>query len=395
MKNITDKEKKVLKLTEREINEIFQLREKLHKHPETAYKEKKTQEILVNFIKKHTGKNTAFSFHKPFRTSFVVEYSVVPGEKYSLFRADMDALPVDEKNCKRKIVSGNPGIMHACGHDIHMSVLAGFILLTARTNPRKNMIFVFQPAEEGAGGAMGLLKTGFFESFDIKSAFALHVSDDFPYGTAASNGSTLFAMPKELDLIFKGKQAHGAMPAKGSDAIASASLFLSEIKKQIAAKLPPTEPVLLHTGKIFGGSARNIVAKECSLFSTLRTPSKKIMDEAVKIIRKTASLSAKLYNGEVEIMERGEYIPVINNPKLFEKLKKAGQNAGIPVKETEMKMVGEDFGFFTDRYPGLLFWLGTAEKNRPPAPLHSPDFYPENRNILNGIRLFNSISEII
>lgn len=395
MKNKTDKDKNILKLTDSEINEIFQLREKLHKYPETAYKEKMTQEILLNFLKKHIGKNAAFSFHKPFRTSIIVQYSVVPGEKYSLFRADMDALPIDEKNCKRQIISKNPGVMHACGHDIHMSVLSGFILLTARTTPRKNILFVFQPAEEGAGGAMGLIKTGFFESFDIKSAFALHVCDDFLSGTAASNGATLFAMPKELDLIFKGKQAHGAMPGKGSDAIASASLFLSEIKKQIAAKIPPTEPVLLHTGKISGGSARNIVAKKCSLFSTLRAPSKETMEKAVEIIKNTAFHSAKLYDGKVEIMERGEYIPVVNNPKLFEKLKKAGKNAGIPVKETGMKMVGEDFGFFTDRYPGLLFWLGTAEDNRPPAPLHSPDFYPGNHNILNGIRLFNSISEII
>jgi N-acetyldiaminopimelate deacetylase len=370
---------------------LFDMRKKLHETPELSFEEKETSLIIKKFIMDTVGENNSFEIHSPFKTSVVVEYrGGKNGDPFILFRADMDALPVEE-NGTNKYVSKNCGTMHACGHDVHMTVLCGLIAETYDKLPDRNILFVFQPGEEGAGGAKQMMETGFFDKYNVKAAFALHVTDALDLGEVGSNGDVLFAIPKEIDVVFKGSSGHAAYPEKGNDAIAAASSFLSNVEHRIRKVINPTETFLAHFGKITGGKARNIIADEVKIEGTLRALDRKIMDKGTQEISKAAEIAASYFGCQSESKVLGEYLEVRNSPDLFEILKKVCSEHGVKCVEKKAELVGEDFCYFTDRYPGLLFWIGTKLPGKEPEQLHSASFFPDDQVIPLGIKVMWSV----
>lgn len=369
-----------------EILLLNELREKLHKCPELSLQEYKTQQIIEAFILKVTADSSFFKIFKPFHTSLVVEYKNGRDLPFKLARADMDALPVTE--CEtNSIVSENKGVMHACGHDVHMTILCGLILKTAQELPESNLLFVFQPGEEGAGGAKKMIETGFFDNYRIDSVYALHVTDDHETGEVASNGNVLFAIPREVDLVFKGRQAHAAYPEKGNNALAAAASFLVNIEHVLRKSLNPTGIFLAHFGKITSGTARNIIAETAEIEGTLRAFKSDVMMQGSEIIEKTAVDCAAAFGCFAEMKVLGEYVEVRNAPELFQKLKTVSGKKGVKCIEKEGELVGEDFGYFTQKWPGILFWLGSGKKDYERKPLHSQEFCPSNDIIPTGIEV--------
>jgi len=356
-----------------------ELRHKLHANPELTLKEFETTKLIKSQVELLPG----VKVHTPTETGLVVEYTVNNGP-YILFRADIDALPVVEE-------TGVPwastnGAMHACGHDVHTSILYDFLLRVTREKPDQNIIFVFQPAEEGGGGADIMIKTGIFDKFNITKAFALHVTDDFMKGEIASTKGTLFAASNAVSIDFFGKQSHVAFPEKGINAFDGLMLFIQRTKEAVKKS---GKTILFGYGKISSGIARNIVPPTAKFDGTLRAL--KVEDYrwflgemeriAVEVEAETGVKCKLNY-------DNSPYVEVTVDAALYDHLK--------PVLEKKFKFIdcgyrftGEDFGFFSKKYPAFMFWLGTSTGEN--HGLHTPKFLPGDDIIKLGAEVFNTI----
>lgn len=369
-----------------EISQLKELRDCFHKNPELSFCEHKTADIILEYIQgKMAGKNE-FRVFRPFKTSIVLEYKNGGDKKFKIFRADMDALPVKESD-ENPVVSLNAGSMHACGHDVHMTVLCGLIARTTANMPEENILFVFQPGEEGAGGAKGMIDSGCFDKYSVSAAYAFHVTDDHNVGEVASNDNILFAIPKEVNIEFSGKSAHAAFPEKGNDALASAATFLCDIEHKTRKTINPTDIFLAHFGKISSGSARNIVSDEALIEGTLRAFSSEVMNKGMKVIEDCAELCAKKFGCSAQVKTLGEYVEVRNTPELFEKLKMICKKKDMKCIYKNGELVGEDFGYFTKKFSGIMFWVGSNELGNMPESLHSEKFFPSYSAIETGLEV--------
>ena len=361
-----------------------ELRALLHATPERSWDEHETQGIIFDFLQSVVGDDGRFAITKPYKTALLISYKNGGDAPFSLFRADMDALPVTE-DPTNQLQSKKSGMMHACGHDLHMTILARLIEKVKISGIVGNFLFLFQPAEEGAGGAKELLDAAVFDGYTINGACALHVTDDYPMGTIASNDTIFMALPKEIDLIFTGKSSHAAMPHKGNDAIAAAADCLSSIHFQLARKMEPMQLFLFHSGKISGGTARNIVADRCVVEATARALSAAHIEKGIEIIEHAVNASATKFGCHGSVEMRGEYIETVNTPQMYELLVEAAKRAELPLQKVFPTMTGEDFGYFTKKFGGVMFWLGTGEDDREYAPLHAANYCPSSDAIPYGV----------
>lgn len=369
-----------------DLQRLKELRKTLHESPEKSFNEFKTAEIILDFFKEVTKGSPLFTVKRPFLTSIVIDYRNGGDKPYKLFRADMDAICVNEFE-GHEIVSKNPGVMHACGHDIHMTVLCGLLAEVAETLPEKNILFVFQPGEEGAGGARKMIESGVFDKYNIEAAHAIHVNDDFLVGEIASNDNILFAIPREVDIVFEGKTAHAAFPERGHDALAAAADFLCTIEHNVHKNINPTEIFHAHFGKLTSGTARNVVSGYSKIEGTLRSFTSEMMKVGTAIVEETAKRCAESYGCTAKLNILGEYIEVQNTPELYQKLKKAAEKHGIRCIYKKGDLVGEDFGYFSKRWNGILFWLGTRKEGNEPYSLHSNMFFPSFEAVEVALKL--------
>ncbi len=358
------------------------LRRELHQIPELAFNEHQTKALLLKYL----TKLDLIRIHE-FDTNpgILVEYTHGSGS-YKLFRADMDALPIEEKTaCSYE--SKHKGIMHACGHDIHMAILMGLIHSILESKPAQNLLFLFQPAEEGKGGAEAVLAENIVQSFDIHSVYALHVNPHLGLNQVSARAGIFFAIPQEFDVTFHGKAAHVAFPEEGKDALAAGISFYN-VMQGLCQELARDERLIFHIGKLGAGVIRNVIADSCKLEGTHRTLSRAMRDRVNDQIRKQAAICADTFKLDYEIDFLCSYDPVINNQDLFQELTDKCQQLGVELVPSPVYMTGEDFGFFTSKYPGLLFWLGANDDLHD---LHSGDFLPDEACIPIGIKLLHSL----
>ncbi|QTA38595.1 amidohydrolase [Thermosipho ferrireducens] len=343
----------------------IELRHLLHQTPEIAFHEYETQRILINALKEMQCEK--LTVYKIAETGVMAIYKNKPTGPFILYRADMDGLPIVEKT-NWKFASKN-GNMHACGHDVHMAVEYELIKKIINSNIDENFVFVFQPAEETGGGAKYVLEE--LDELPVKYAVALHVTDEYEFGTIASRAGTLFASATEIDITFVGKPAHIAFYSEGIDSLRMASEFLSvHYNKNFQ------EDVLVGFGKISGGDVRNIVARETVIMGSIRSPSLNITEEVISEISKIASQISKKYSGDFSISRGSVYPQVVVDESLLNKLKSVCKRNNFHFVECNMKFTGEDFGYFSLKYPSLLFWAGVSKGER--KGLHNPEFLPED-----------------
>lgn len=363
----------------------IQLRHQLHKNPEVAYQEFQTTELIINSIKA-LDKNNRLKLHLPFATGVLVEYQVDDGD-FILFRADIDALPIKEQTGVGFKSENN--YMHACGHDVHTSILYSFIQAVLKNIPDQNILFLFQPAEESGGGAMKFYQTGIFKQFKIKNAFALHVTDEYSFGTIASAPGVLFASALEVDIDFIGESAHVAFPKGGKNAFKAMRLFLDKVdnlSKEI------NEPFIFGIGKITSGFVRNIAPGDARLEGSIRALSENAaldfsdkLNSALNQIKTSTGVDFKLTKG-------AHYPEVIINESLYDFLSHS-LSTKYEFINCGYKMTGEDFGFFSKKFPSFMFWLGTAKGER--YGLHNPHFLPPDEIVETGSNIFLEILSLI
>jgi len=361
--------------------DLISIRKELHKIPELGFEEIKTQKYILQLLENLDGlKIHTFDF-----PGILVEYSHENG-KYKLFRADMDGFPITEDtNCGFE--SKHIGKMHACGHDMHMTILIGFIEKVVANNSNNNLLFLFQPAEEGMGGATRILNTGILNKFAISETYALHVNGGIRTGEIASRSGIFFANTQEIEVVFKGKSAHVAFAEKGINALSAGVDFYIELENEIKKEFPVDKPVICAFGKMNAGVVMNAVPAECRLEGTFRAFTKEDHEQLSALIENVKSKIAKKHRIDAEIIYKAYYKEVINDKTLLKKLKFHASEMGIKFNNAEMVFTGEDFGFFTEKYNGLLFWLGVGNENDN-ADLHSPNFLPNEKAIDIGVEIF-------
>ena len=300
------------------------------------------------------------------------------------FRADADALPIQEKT-KASYCSVHPGCMHACGHDGHMAIL---LELARRLNEKKelphNVLLVFQPAEETTGGAKDLCATGVFRSYKVQAIFGLHLWPQLPEGVIASRANEMMARSCEVRVDVYGKSAHIAKAQEGVDALAAGVDFYQRVMK-LEGALPKRIFRLLKFGKFESGRVCNALSDHTRIEGSLRA----FQDDVFYSIRAGIVSIAKdierAYGCTVNVYMTEGYPAVMNPPELHKRVRKA-----VGFFELDgPSMTAEDFSWYQKSLPGMFFFLGVGDT----APLHSDTFDFDEEILLKGVRFFEDLAE--
>lgn len=340
------------------MQQIIKDRRALHRIPELELTLPKTMEYLKNAL---SGLNcTLFS---PMESSLCAFFDF-GREDAIAFRADCDGLPIGE-NTATAYGSTHPGRMHACGHDGHMAI--GLELARRLSRERSlphNVLLIFQPGEEGPGGALPICQSGILEAYHVKAIFGLHIWPGLEKGQIFSRPQELMAHASELTVEITGRAAHIARSAEGIDATAAAVEFYRQASE--AEKSWGDAYRLLKFGQIHSGTVRNAISGHCRMEGCLRAFQDGIFEGLKSQIFAIAADVEEKFGCQVELSLSDGYPAVMNPPELYEKVRKIGSFQQL----LEPSMTAEDFGFYQRYVPGLFFFLGAGDC---PA-LHSTNF---------------------
>lgn len=308
-------------------------------------------------------------------------------------RADMDALPIDEAS-GAAFSSEHPGRMHACGHDGHMAmalaaatwvdrVARGADAVVRAGQLPRNVLFVFQPAEETTGGAKRVCESGVFERYRVARIFGMHLWPDLPAGSLASRPGPLLARSSETTITFHGVSSHIAKWRDGRDALGAAARFVVG-SKWLSRKLEQDEPFLLRFGHMTAGTVRNAVAGQARVEGSLRVFSDDMFARAQDEVRALAQTAADEEGCTFDLHFSEGYPPVVNDGTLFGEAAQA-----LPELERvpEPLLIAEDFAFYQRYLPGVFFLLGTGTG----IPLHADTFNFDERVLLGGVRAYQQL----
>lgn len=363
---------------------VVALRRQLHQIPEPGLQEYETTHFILNYLK-------GINIDAEITTNGTGVVGFLKGEDSSrtiAFRADIDALSVEEQTdveyCSKKA-----GFMHACGHDGHMAILLGFANYMAVRGTRlpTNILFIFQPAEEGPGGALPLIEGGLFQKYPAESIFGLHIYPEIAEGKIGCRPGPMMAQTGEFDIRLIGQGAHGAMPHKGVDALVAASHVVSALQTIVSRNINPLEPAVLTIGRLVSGERRNIIAHEALLEGTMRAFKDEVYAEVRGRLIKVAEDIADAFHCKAEIEIRDMYPAVVNDEKLFESLTKTLDKETLEILPP--LMISEDFSYYQKSIPGLFIMLGSRNEGIGLIhPLHSNQFNFNEDILISGIQVF-------
>ncbi|WP_165212909.1 N-acetyldiaminopimelate deacetylase [Streptococcus tangpeifui] len=357
--------------------DLIKIRRELHQIPEIGLEEYQTQKYLLNKITEIThGKN--FVEQRTWRTGILVFLHGSAPEKTVGWRTDIDALPVEEAT-DLDFASQHEGRMHACGHDIHMTTALGLLDALVQKQPKNNLLFLFQPAEENLAGGKLMYEENAFGNWRPDEFYGLHVRPDLKVGDIATNTSTLFAGTCEILVTFKGTGGHAAFPHKANDALVAAAYFVTQVQTIVSRNVDPIEGAVVTFGSLHAGTTNNVIAEEAKLHGTIRTLTQEMNLLTQKRLQEIAEGIAKSFGLEVAVeLIQGGYLPVENDPDLAKDLMAFfDQKTDANLIDILPAMTGEDFGYLLHQIPGVMFWLGVDSA----YPLHSPKMTP-NEDVL-------------
>lgn len=353
------KEKKILSIIGKDKSEIINLRRWFHAHPESSLKEYKT----IDKIKEELNK-LGIPYKSAGDTGII---GIIKGNKDTsgkipviALRADIDALEIEEKN-EIEYKSVNKGIMHACGHDAHITSLieAAKILLGEKDSFAGTIKLIFQPAEEIGKGAEVIKDSGVLS--DVNAFFGLHVSANLQTGKIGLGKGLIMAGSNGLQIVVNGKSGHGGRPHEGIDAIVAGSAIVGALQQVISREIDPTEPAVITIGKFYSGTRENIIANEARISGTIRVTSEKSRKQIVQSVERIVKSTAEAYRTTAEVLSEYATPPVINDENLYELAFEAAET--VVEKENIVKpditMGTEDFGFYTTIAPGFYAQVGS------------------------------------
>ena len=341
---------------------IVKWRHDFHRNPELQYELPKTAAKVADLLRSFGCDEVVEGVGKSGVVG-VIHGQVDTSRRVIGLRADMDALPIDEKS-DVLYKSEVPGVMHACGHDGHTAMLLGAAQYLCETkNFDGKAAVIFQPAEEGGAGAKAMIDDGLVTRFNIDEFYGIHNMPGIETGKFAIRQGPLMASADRFKIILTGKGGHAAQPQYANDPMVAAGLTITALQSLISRQLDPFKSAVLSITKIEGGSAFNVIPDTVTIGGTLRSTDQKNRNEMLDKIKKVASNTCAISNCEVNIEIRPGYPPTINNKecaKLASKIfKKTFGDNSINLKETPT-MGSEDFSYMLEEKPGAYIWLGAG-----------------------------------
>jgi amidohydrolase len=352
---------------------VVENRRAIHRHPELAYQEEQTASLVTQRLKE-LGMDLQTGVAGTGVIGLIEGKS--PG-KTVLLRADMDALPLQEK-AEIEFRSEVDGVMHACGHDSHTAMLLGAAkLLHERKDGFSGQVkLMFQPAEEGGAGAMRMIEAGLLDNPSVDAAFALHVSSSFWAKEVAVKAGPTHASSDRFTIRVKARGGHAARPHLTVDPVVVAAHIVTALQTLVSREVSPTNEAVVTIGQLEAGTTFNIISDEAFMRGTVRTYSPEVQAHIEKRLPEIAKGIAQAMRAEAEVDYFRMYPVVINHEWGAELVRRAGNQVlgEGQVLEDEAQMGGEDFSFLMQRVPGAMFKLGIRRPGSTPFSLHTSDF---------------------
>ena len=389
-------------------DEVITWRRHVHQYPELSNREVETAKYIANHLE-------ALGLEVRTGVAHTGVVGVLRGGQDGgvvALRADIDALPVTERadlpyasKATGEYRGEEVGVMHACGHDTHVAMLMGAaeILSAQRESIPGTIVFLFQPAEEGApegeqGGAKLMVEEGVLTDYGVEAAFGIHINSQTPVGHVNYKPGGAMAASNSFRIEVSGKQAHGSTPWAGVDPITAAAQIVMGLQMIVARQTELTkEPAVISVGKIEGGVRSNIIPEQVTLIGTIRTLDEEMKEEIFDRIRQTATSIAESSGASAEVYIDEGYPVTYNDPGMTARMLPTVQ---ATVGEENVHLVrpitgAEDFSFYAKEVPSLFLFLGGMDPEMDPADApghHTPDFVIDERGLTYGVRLYTNLA---
>ena len=385
---------------------VIEWRRDFHQNPELSNREFKTSEKIAKHLKSLGLEVQTHVAH----TGVVAILKGNSSEKVIALRADIDALPVTERNdlpfksiVETEFLGTKTGVAHACGHDAHTAILMGVAEILSKNKDKINgtVKFIFQPAEEGPppgeeGGSKLMIKEGVLENPKVDAIFGLHIRSGVDVGQIHYKPGGAMAAVERFTINVKGKQTHGSEPWLGVDPILISAKIIDGLQTIISRESELiNEAAVISVGKITSGIRFNIIPESAELIGTVRTLDPKMKMHIMKRMQDMTETIAKAYGGEASIIFENFTAVTYNNHELVSKMLPSLELAAGKDNLTQIKAetIGEDFSFYQEKIPGFYFYLGGKPKNNNKPPLHhTPDFLIDESGLLLGVKAFTQIT---
>jgi amidohydrolase len=362
---------------------LIEIRHHLHSHPELSGQEHQTAAYVAGVLSS-CGIVVQEAVGK---TGVIGELVGLTDDRLVAIRTDMDALPIQER-CVLEFASRKPGIMHACGHDVHTTVGLGTAMVLSQLGEvlPGNIRFIFQAAEEIAQGARWMVEDGAMH--DVSAIFSVHVFPSLPAGSIGIRYGALTAAADDLEILIIGESGHGARPHEAIDAIWIASQVITTLQQAISRTQNPLRPMVLTIGQINGGRAPNVIADQVRLLGTVRSLHPDTHATLPEWIERIVASVCKTFGARYEInYKRG--VPSVQNDlaltQLLEDSAKQAWGSDRVLVLPEPSLGAEDFSMYLQHAPGTMFRLGVGFRNKLNYPLHHPLFEVDESAIVTGV----------
>ena len=376
------------RLTPDDLERLTALRHALHSRPELSGEELRTTETIRTFLASLPGCRL---LDLPVPTGVVAQIAGNDPAREIMLRADIDALPQTERT-GLPWRSQTPGVMHACGHDLHTSSLCGAALLLSREAQAGRLgptvDLVFQPAEEGTTGARALIDAGLFEAIHPSACFGIHNWPSVDTGGIVCREGALMAAKVNFDILLYGAGGHGSMPHLNIDPIVCAAAVVQSLQTIISRNVNPLDSAILSINRIEGGSPVNLVVDKVLLKATVRALSVTVLDRAVERVKTIVARTAEAYECRSEI-DWKERIPAVwNTPEMTALARRCAEKTGGELVSAPPSLASEDFALYRKYVPSFFFWVGSRVPGTETAELHTPRFYADDGSLRYAAELY-------
>jgi len=373
------------KLVQQHKDLIIHTRRDLHRIPEPAYTEEKTSAYVAEYLRKEDLEiQTGIA-----RTGVVALMKLAGPGRTLMIRADMDALPISEET-GLPFASTHKGAMHACGHDAHMAMVLGAltILNKVKDTLNGNIKFLFQPAEEGPGGAKAMIEAGVLENPRVDHSIGCHVWPAIPEGTIGVKAGALMAAMDRFDIRIVGRGGHGAMPHLCVDALEVGTQVTNALQRIVSRQMNPLNPTVVTIGSFHAGTTFNVIPGEAELCGTTRTFDRAIWNSWPERIEEIVRGVCESMRAGYELTYAQGYPPLFNDQSMAEVVRRCAEDAvgANRVIEPEPTMGGEDMALYLERSKGCFFFLGVGREGC--AALHNPKFDLNEEALSIGVETY-------
>ncbi|HVA33552.1 MAG TPA: M20 family metallopeptidase [Candidatus Baltobacteraceae bacterium] len=378
-------------IPERLSDDVVLVRRDLHMHPELGFEEHRTAAVVAARLR-HLG----YEVHEGIGGTGVV--GVLRGNRPGrtvMLRADMDALPITEENA-HAYRSQFEGRMHACGHDGHVAMLLGAAALVSdrREELAGTLCLVFQPAEEGRGGAQAMIEDGLFERFGIERAYGLHLSSKYPTGVLGFRPGPMYASSDSIEIDVLGVGGHGSAPHDAVDPIYAAASFVTSLQQVVARQIDPLEPAVVTIGAIHAGTIHNVIPRTCRMLGTVRAFSEDVRTAMSGRIERVLRACCDAAGASYHFSYVDRYPVTANDPEqtAYARNLACALLGDERVIEASKLMGAEDFSFFAQRVPACFYTVGCQAGPQTAHPHHSSLFDIDERALPAGVAMMTALA---